>query len=69
MSKFDTISDAPPKAVMSEAELKAWESLPANVQLERLRQAIDQGVQCADSGRTMQDILNDVLARHPDARL
>ena len=44
MTDTTTLSDVQPKAVMSEAEIAAWEALPADVQLARLRAAIDSGI-------------------------
>ncbi len=68
MRKAEPISDIQPKAVMSAEEITAWEALPASEQLARLRAAIDKGINSPNSTRTMDQILEDVLARHKDAR-
>ena len=64
MGKSDTLSEVRPKAVMTDEELAAWEALPASVQLERLRAAIDEGVRSGVSDRGMDEILKTVLERH-----
>lgn len=68
MSNQNTLSDVQPKSVMTDDELKAWEALPAAEQLARLRAAIDKGIASGTSSRSMDEILQSVLARHPNAR-
>ena len=69
MSKSDTLSDIQPKAVMTAAEVAEWDALPVDIQLARLRAAIDKGITTGVSARTVDAILKGVLARHPNARL
>ena len=69
MSDTDTIDGIEPKAVMSEEEIAAWSALPADVQLSPLRAAIDQGIRSGVSERTMDEILEGVLARHRNGEL
>ena len=69
MSDTDTIDGIEPKAVMSEEEIAAWSALPADVQLLRLRAAINQGIRSGVSVRTMDEILEGVLARHRNGEL
>ena len=69
MSDTKTLSGIQPKAVMSAQEIAEWEALPAAVQLERMRAAIDKGINSGVSDRTMDDILQAVLARHPNGQL
>ena len=69
MTKNATLSDIAPAAVMTEAELAAWEALPADVQFARLRAAVDRVVASGVTTRTMDEILDGVLARHRDAKL
>jgi hypothetical protein len=68
MLKFDTRSDVQPSAVMSDAELQASERLPQTFNLNGYAKRLIKA--CGpESGRSMQDILNDVLARQPGAEL
>ena len=69
MSGTKILSGIQPKAVMSAREIAEWEALPAAVQLERMRAAIDKGINSGVSDRTMDDILQAVLARHPNGQL
>jgi hypothetical protein len=69
MNDTTNLSDVQPKAVMTEDELKVWDALPASEQLKRLRAAIDKGTASGTSTRTVDEILQSVLARSPDASL
>ena len=53
-----------PQAVMTEADLQAWEALPPNIRLERLQVAVEKGVRSGAADRTMEEILQAVLVRH-----
>jgi hypothetical protein len=59
----DTIADVMPTAAPTEEEIRAWEALPHDEQLRRLRAALthpDCGVATTD---TMRDILIEARAR------
>ncbi|MDZ4843754.1 MAG: hypothetical protein SH859_16645 [Hyphomicrobium aestuarii] len=62
-----TIENA--KAVMSDAEIAAWERLPASEQLAQLRAAIEHGVKSGVTDKSMDNVWEAALARNPDARL
>ena len=69
MSKSDTVNDVQPKSVMSESELAAWAELSATEQLARLRAAIDKGMKSGISPRSVDDIVQSVLARYPNPKV
>jgi hypothetical protein len=61
--------DIVPKAVMTEAELAAWDVLPPAEKRVRLRAAIEKGMASGVSSRSMDDILDAALAKSANARL
>jgi len=54
---------------MSPEELERWNALPPEQQLARLRAAIGQGVESKTSDLSMNQIWDQLRARHPNARL
>ena len=58
-----TLSDTQPSATPSEAEIAAWQALPRDEQLRRLRQALADPDCDRPSGATMEDIWAEIAAR------
>jgi hypothetical protein len=58
-----------PKAVMSAAELEEWDRLSPAEQLETLRAAIDRALTGGTTSATMDEIFEEALRRHPNARV
>jgi hypothetical protein len=58
-----------PRAVMTTADLAAWEALPLGERQARLRVALDKGIASGTSERTVDDILNAVLVSRVSAGL
>jgi hypothetical protein len=67
MGKAETLSDVEPKAVMTDAEIAAWDALPAAVQLERMRAAIDKGMDGPAAPLDMGGVWREALARQRNA--
>lgn len=57
MSETDTITNVMPSATPSEAEIEAWNALPRDEQLKRLRLALAHPDCTTPSTSTMTDIL------------
>ena len=63
------IDDVQPKAVMSPEELERWNALPPEEQLERLRAAIQRGIDSGSAELDMNQIWDRIRARNLDAKL
>ncbi len=61
--------DVQPKAVMTPDELARWNALPPDVQLARLRTAIQAGLDSGPANVTMDELWAKLRARHSDASL
>mgnify|MGYP003352594704 CR=1 FL=1 len=63
------LSRIEPKSVMSPQELAEWEKLAPEVQIERLRDALQHGVDSSDSDLSMDQIWERALARRQNVRV
>ncbi|PWB83515.1 MAG: hypothetical protein C3F11_06185 [Methylocystaceae bacterium] len=61
--EFATIDRLAPSAIPSEAEIVAWEALPRNEQLRRLRAMLGHADCATATPATMADILAEACAR------
>ena len=61
--------DVQPKPVMTPDELARWNALPPDVQLARLRTAIQVGLDSGPASVTMDELWARLRARHSDAGL
>lgn len=57
MSTTETLPDVMPSAIPSEAEIAAWDALPQEEQLRRLRASFAE----AECSRSVPDTVEDIL--------
>jgi hypothetical protein len=61
--KIDTLNHVVPSATPSEEDLRAWEALPREEQLRRLRAALSHPDCATVSADTMKDVLDEARKR------
>jgi hypothetical protein len=61
--KIDTLDHVVPSAMPSEEDMRAWEALPREEQLRRLRASLSHSDCGTVSGATMKDILDEARTR------
>jgi len=62
-SDLTAIDDVRPSATPTEADVRAWDALPRDEQLRRLRAALGHADCQAASSATMSEILTEARAR------
>lgn len=58
-----TLTDVMPSATPSEADIAAWQALPRDEQLRRLREVLSHPDASIDCGQTMEEILAEARQR------
>ena len=61
--KIDTLDRVVPSAMPTEEDVLAWEALPREEQLRRLRAALSHSDCATVSGATMKDVLDEARRR------
>ena len=67
--KTIALSNVMPSATPSEAEIEAWNELPRDEQVRRLRQELARSDACVAGSHTMQDVWVEIRARRQAADL
>jgi hypothetical protein len=63
MDKTRVLDDVMPSATPSPEDIRAWQALPRDEQLARMKSALNRAADGPRSTRTMQDIKDAALAK------